>query len=329
LIFRTPLKLFDIIEAQADYDELAVIDQLKGDAYAKNLTKNKNYLYDQIAFSLYNYHLKWSSNAQLMQKVRIIEIFIEKQLFVQAFKLLRNAKKKAYEYELYTELYLLIALEKRIPMHHRVLDYYSNIDLLKEQKKALRFTSNINDFESCYARFLEESENIVMMSGETQQKYYLKFLKEPLLAKESNCLTAKSLISFHIIVGNCHFRMRNHKMAYGHIKKTIEIFQAQKHLIYLEPMEYLNSIFNQCVSLAELFKFNDMFMALDKFKEYAYEPVMKKSKNIQQRIFEVQHYVPLVILNRLGEFKRADEIIKSILLNFDKHEFPELKKIVF
>lgn len=321
------LMLFDIVEKQVEYDELKVKAQLKGNAFANNLTKNKNYLYDQIAKSLFDYHLKWSVPTQLMQKLRIIEIFIEKQLYAQAFKILRSAKKKAEEYELFIELYLLLGHEMRIPKRYRMKYYLSSNEILVEQKKALRYSNNIKDFESLHARFVEEYEKLLGESVVVMKKKYDKLLAEPLLLDKSKCLTTKSLISYYLIIGNCHFRLRNFKDAHQHILKTVEIYQAKKYLIYLDPMEYLNSVYNLCISLAELKLFSKMFETLNTFKVYAEEPVMKKSKNLLRRIFEIQHYVPLVILNRLGENKRAEDIIKSLLTNIENYELPESKKV--
>ena len=95
--------LFDFIDKSKDYEEAILQNQ----SFVKNLSAEKNYLYNLILKSLNAFHASLNSKTQIYQLLESIEILYHKGLYDQALKLVKKASKIAAESELFTQCIVL------------------------------------------------------------------------------------------------------------------------------------------------------------------------------------------------------------------------------
>ena len=106
-------ELFDLMEAQDNYDEEAIINQLSNRSFAKNLSAGKNYLYNFLLRCLRNYHSGKTARIKIREMLINTLILIDRRLNHQAKRLLKKAEKIARKHDLFIEL-LSINLLQRI-----------------------------------------------------------------------------------------------------------------------------------------------------------------------------------------------------------------------
>lgn len=85
------LKLFDALDKQEEYDEKAFQAKYKNEAWIKNLSATKKYLYELILKDLQNNHHHESVTIAVLGEIQKIAILHKKRLFEQAKFILEKA----------------------------------------------------------------------------------------------------------------------------------------------------------------------------------------------------------------------------------------------
>lgn len=105
------IRLFDAIEAQAQYDESLVKDAFKGETFIKHLPSEKHYLYNQVLDSLNAFNKEKTFLGRYASTLTSIEILYNRGLFGHCKKLIKKAKAEAYSLEKFSILMLLVHWE--------------------------------------------------------------------------------------------------------------------------------------------------------------------------------------------------------------------------
>lgn len=94
------IELFDIIAQQSSYNEELVKSSFDSDFFAQK----KKVLYDKVLDSLKSFHKGSNAHSQLDDFLATFRILLSKSVYKQAHKTLKQARKLAEKYELFTEL---------------------------------------------------------------------------------------------------------------------------------------------------------------------------------------------------------------------------------
>ena len=92
------MKLFDAVEMQEEYDEVDLKNRFLKETFIKHLPSEKNHLYSLILKSLRGFYSDKSAAAILQEQLRNIELLYNKALYKECSKIIRKAKKIAYDY---------------------------------------------------------------------------------------------------------------------------------------------------------------------------------------------------------------------------------------
>ena len=95
--------LFNFVDSHTHYDEAVLLKQ----NFVKNLSAEKNYLYNLILKCLNAFHASFNSKTRIYQLLESIEILFHKGLYQQALKLVKKASKIAKDGELFTQFLVL------------------------------------------------------------------------------------------------------------------------------------------------------------------------------------------------------------------------------
>lgn len=93
------LRLFDAIDAQAEYDEATVREKLEGERFLSQLHVTKIYLTELILKALKNYHADASVYSRLLDLLRDIELLYDKELYDLCHYKIVKAEEIAARYE--------------------------------------------------------------------------------------------------------------------------------------------------------------------------------------------------------------------------------------
>ncbi len=104
-------RLFDVIEAQAEYDEAMVKEVFEKEKFIRHLPSEKHYLYNHVLESLNSYNKEKTFLARYAAILTSIEILYNRGLFSHCQKLIKKAKTEAYSLEKFSILMILIHWE--------------------------------------------------------------------------------------------------------------------------------------------------------------------------------------------------------------------------
>ena len=93
------LVLYELLDKQVEYDEVAIKKALKGSKILSRLPGVKNYLFNLILKALAQYHAERNSHQQISTLLQQIDILFSKGLYKAARKLLVKARKIADDFE--------------------------------------------------------------------------------------------------------------------------------------------------------------------------------------------------------------------------------------
>jgi tetratricopeptide (TPR) repeat protein len=111
------VRLFDTLDKQKEYDELALLKKLDS-ATKPQLANLKTHLYKQIMASLRLLKSADSMDLQLNEQFDYAHILYKKGLYLQSLRIIERAKEIARNNQKYFFLPQLITLEKRIEAQH-------------------------------------------------------------------------------------------------------------------------------------------------------------------------------------------------------------------
>lgn len=108
------LRLFDAINRMTEYDEHLLKQQLKNEAFVKQLSVAKNYLYGIILKCLVQFYERSAGSSANSAGLNSIEILYEKGLFKQCHRQIKRAKQQALAQERFYLYDQLLEWEARV-----------------------------------------------------------------------------------------------------------------------------------------------------------------------------------------------------------------------
>lgn len=219
------IKIFDYIDAQANYDEYQMKGFFKEETFIKHLPSEKNHLYKLILKSLRAFYSEQTISSQLKEELKNIEILYNKALYKECTKFLKRAKRLAWEYEKFYYLIELIAWEKQL-----IEDAYQDGDfsidlsaLIQEEVEIVGKLQNLATYHVLYSEI-----NAIFRSGgfsknESERKQVDAIANHPLIKGKNTALSVRAATICYYIQGLCAATNRDYKSSYQKFNRTKEI----------------------------------------------------------------------------------------------------------
>jgi hypothetical protein len=146
------LKLFEVLDAQKEYDEASIIKKYQREPFAKNFIANKAYLYDMILAALRNYQEDSIEEWSIRRNFYKIKILASKGLDKDCEKLIIKTKEKAWQYEQYQTLLDILDVELYLFGNCRIGELSKDLfwNLKAEKDKVIKILSDYNNFQSAW-----------------------------------------------------------------------------------------------------------------------------------------------------------------------------------
>lgn len=225
------IRVFELIDSQKVYDEVAIKSILKKEGVAKNLTFTKNYLYKLVFKSLININNEKSLDAKLNNLLSRCRLMYEKALFPQYFKTVSYGKALAIKYERFPKLLEFLEIERQltkkedIPKNNINEVYDEEIQVTEKIRNSNFYKRAITDLFRIY-----RSEGI--LRDEFNDNIIDKLLNSSEFQNSKNALsiTAKEKYYFALNIanelkGNFNEAYINNKKRFDHISNNKEVFQ--------------------------------------------------------------------------------------------------------
>lgn len=308
------MKLFDAIEAQDEYDEEQIKKLFKGETFIKHLPSEKNHLYSLILKSLRGFYADKSAAAILQEQIRNIELLFNKALYKECGKIIRKAKKMAYNYEKYYFLLDLIDWEK-ILIEEEYLRGKFDQDLNKlveEESECLEKLRNLAEYQILYSKINYAFRRGGYARNEEEQKIVSDIANYHLIKGKNTALSTKAATACYYIKGLCASTERNLDESYINFMKVVKIMEDNPMIMRELPKRYVKALNNVMFAHMDYRHWDKCFAMIDKLKGLAKKPGFE-SIDVQLKIFTSSHNGELLACIGKGDFKKAiDKVIPAI-----------------
>lgn len=309
------VKLFDVIDAQKEYDEEKI---LKTEKYIRQLPLLKTRLYKIILKSLEGFAA--DIEFELRSMLNQANFLYQKGLFKQYFKLLDKAYHIAQKHEMYSYVSEIALLKISGADKSGANQIEDQQQLWNDAERATDGLMNIATYQKLFHAFnYYRDKGGMRHPGASQIADLNKIMASPFLKDISKAINIDAKRIFHLIHENYSMTIRNWNQAHIHGKERLELLLLNPHLIIRNPNLYLASLRNVLIQCAELKKFGeakkylgDIQTASDKYK-------FKPDKRGKALIFLGVYEFEIDRMLFLGEFAKGCAVIPEIEKNLIEH----------
>lgn len=316
------MKLFDAIELQDEYDEVELKNKFSKETFIKHLPSEKNHLYSLILKSLRGFYSDKSAAAILQEQLRNIELLYGKALYKECSKIIRKAKKMAYDYEKYYFLLDLIDWEKTLIEEEYLRGVFSKDlnKLVDEESVCLERLRNLAEYQMLYSRI-----NYVFRRGgysrnEEEQAIVNEIANFYLIKGKNTALTTKAATACYYIKGLCASTERNLEATYINFMKVVTIMEGSPLIMKELPKRYIKALNNVMFSFLDQKDWENCYEMIQKMKGLTKQKGFE-SIDIQLLLFTFPNNAELLVCLSKGDFKKAiNTVIPNILKGIEEYD---------
>ena len=316
------MKLFDAIECQSEYDEPFLKNKFSKETFIKHLPSEKNHLYNLILKSLRGFYSDKSAAAILQEQLRNIELLFNKALYKECSKLIRKAKKIAYDYEKYYFLLDLIDWEKiLVEEEYSRGNFTKDLNkLVQEESDSLEKLRNIAEYQILYSQI----NYAIRRGGFTRSKEEKEIVQEisghHLIKGKNTALTTKAATACYYIKGLCASTERDVDFAFDNFTKVVKIMEDNPTVMQELPKRYVKALNNLLYVYMDRDDWKNCFAMIEKLKGLSKKPGFE-SIDVQLKLFTFSHNAELLSCIIKGDFNKAiEKVIPSILIGLEKYD---------
>ncbi|MBL4593451.1 MAG: hypothetical protein JKX68_06505 [Flavobacteriales bacterium] len=316
------MKLFDAIECQDDYDEPALKNKFSKETFINHLPSEKNHLYNLILKSLRGFYADKSAAAILQEQIRNIELLFNKALYKECSKIIRKAKKIAYDYEKYYFLLDLIDWEKTL-----VEEEYSRGEfgkdlnkLVEEESECLEKLRNLAEYQMLYSKINYSFRTGGYTRNDADQVIVDEIANHHLIKGKNTALSTKAATACYYIKGLCATTERNLDESYTNFRKVVTIMENNPMIMRELPKRYVKALNNVTFAYMDYNDWDSCYALIEKMKGLI-NKVGFESIDVQLILFTFPHNAELLLCIDRGDFKKAsEEVIPKIIKGIEKYD---------
>lgn len=265
------VRLFDILDKQAQYDKKEIDAIFKDKKTISQLPVLSNYLYHSLLDTLEEFHSGKTAESKLKKLLSHAEQLYAKGLYEQARALVDKIKTKAEQAEIFLVLLHTYAFEGKLAlMEHNLENLKKHADILNEfQKKVHEKFKNYSEYRQIVSHlfYLSKSSGRHLKSQKDQLELE-KLMKHPLLADRKAALSVSALNNFLLIHSyyNDIKKDRSIPLSIKFNMERIKLLEDNIHYTSQSPSVYFSALNNLLLNAGEMFDPDLFSLLLEKTK---------------------------------------------------------------
>jgi len=310
------LKLFEEIEKQAEkeeiYNEELIRKRLNKIKNLNQLSVAKNYLYDLVLKSLLTAQSEKSLDDKFDKYVAQAELLMSKTLFDQSMKILKKAKKIAYEYENYMKLFNILQIEKNLLFEKNLpnIEKLQN-DIFTEELHCLNTLKKKSEIQNLSAQITSLMMNNGLLQDEKELKRAKVIMSHPYLQK----LDEKDSYTFKVFFYHIHTTYNsittNFEKTFVYMKQFLEMVESYPRQIERKATNLLNVSYNMMVACTYCGKYDEFFYYLERFRTIPERYKILNTEYVKSYMF-LSFKLELIVFFETGQFENGVTLAESI-----------------
>lgn len=316
-------KLFNLVEKGKVYDEKKIILTLKINPL--RFPETKHYLYNLLLKILNDFHSNDSVKYRLRNALNIINILLQKGLYVQCQKQITKAVAIAKKFEL--NFFLIELIECQLDVFSATQYVRVEKNKIEEQSQQIEKLLRLLKIENDYRTVTKIAYLRAYKLGGFRSKDESEIITQ-LHNRSKSCLPFDTMLTYYSFLYRYYSDMRHYKKCVDVMKKALLLIEANPHQIPERPLSYVAAISNIIISLFHLKKFAEIPAYIKKLSE-AKAPTIAVNNFILTKVisFEIQYYIQtgnvksgMPALDKLEDLivkKKTQSLQTELLLYFD------------
>jgi hypothetical protein len=316
------IRIFDFIEQQNEFDEVALHEHFKGEAFLNQFPITKNRLYDQIISALDAFHVKSDIDAQLYKMLHSVKILYSKSLYDHANRELNKTKRLAKKHNKTTLLLQIANEEKRIIETRGYLN--ANFETLKKHIEESTALMSQQDFYN--QLWFVKSQLFILLNQSGQARSENGILEYKEIYKKYEKIQQPKDISFenqyliYHFKSAYHFAILEHKESLNMLKENLAHFKKNKEQFKKHPNQYFSILTNIIHLEAKAGNTKAIHIFLNELKALPHQLKQNMTEDLEIKLFSSINSIELKILNQEGNFRKAIALAPSIKEGMDKYK---------
>lgn len=299
------VRLFDFLDAQKEYNEAALFEHFKGEAFLNRFSITKKRLYDHVLTALDAYHRSNSIEAQIDHLLQASDILYEKSLYDQSRRVLTSALKLAKKHEK-SELVLRVTRrQKRLLETKGYLDIQMNemeaqVQATEEAIDSLRHLNQVWEVKS---RLFNQLSQRGVARSEQESMAYTEIC-ESLMNKGLPVNASVELqYLFHHTVSAYYYAVNNLESSLEHMRKNITLFVQDTKNEFIEANKKISVLTNAIYVADKLGYYNESIKMVAQLKRMAND--LSTNEDLSIKLFSSISSIELSLFLRKGDFTSA------------------------
>jgi tetratricopeptide (TPR) repeat protein len=314
--------LFDVIASMPEYDEAALLQQFKEEAFTHRFAITKRRLYEAILRSLDAYHAEGSIDARLHRMVHQVELLYQRALYEDAAKMLQSVRKLAQHHERHPVLAEAIRWERKLVERANYADADQlTLDRIRSDASGLleeqRQLDELWDLKSRVFMGLYRQGKARDEKGLDELKY---MLDKPVMRNAARSKSQRARFLFHHLHSAAAFSTGDLHSCHEHLRKAYKILCAARECFADEHYLALSVLSNLIYVEMRLGDHLKAFKLLDEFRLLPVQWNMPVTEDLDLKIFCTTTSLELSIHCQMGAFDKALEMVPMVERGIAQHE---------
>ena len=297
--------LFDFIDKSQRYDE----DILQQQSFVKNLSAEKNYLYNLILKGLNAFHASFNSKTQIYQLLESIEILYHKGLYQQSLKLVKKASKIAVESELFTHGLVLNEIKTEL-LSKQFLYEEASLNITKAND-LLGTMANFNSIQEITTDSYDQQVKMGLSRSNEDSNLLETFVKNKKINNAKYSMSNRALMYINGLNLTYAYFIGDKVQTLKYSRLMTELYEEKPYIIEYSTIGYVSSLYN----LANAYLDNDLeseaLKVLDKLERSKDKFGIPTSYNISARVFFYSNNIRLALYLNHDRYKESMVLIEN------------------
>lgn len=309
--------LFNFMDKSEDYDE----DILQKQSFVKNLSAEKNYLYNLILRGLNAFHASFNSKTQIYQLLESIEILYHKGLYSQALKLVKKASKIATTSELFTQCLVLNEIKTEL-LSKQFLYEEASLNIAKANE-FLAIITNFNSIQQITTDSYDQQVKMGLSRSNEDSNLLETFAKNKKINNSKYSMSNRGQMYINGLNLTYSYFIGNKAQTLKYSQLMTHQYEEYPYIIEYSTIGYVSSLYNLVNAYLDNGLEAEALRVLEKLENTKEKFGIPTSYNISARVFFYSNII------RLGLYLNQDRYEDSkILIENNKPSLEKFKGYV-
>lgn len=306
--------LFDFIDKSICYEE----DELLRQSFVRNLSAEKNYLYNLVLKSLNAFHASFNSKTKIYQLLESIEILYHKGLYQQALKLVKKAFKIAHGSELFTQC--LVLNEIKTELLSKQFQYEEASLNISEANEVLDIIKNFNTIQEITTNSYSQQVKMGLSRSNEDSNLLDKFVNDRKINKPEFTKSNRALMYINGLNLTYSYFVGNKVETLKYAKLMTDLYESESYLIEYSTIGYVSSLYNLVNAYLENDLESNALNVLTKLENVKDKFGIPTSYNISARVFIYSSNIRLGLYLNHDKYEESKFLIESNNVSLEKYK---------